>query len=108
MAAARVRAIFWLKDAISDYKLWQRAQELKAEVQKRQIEDENDALPSAAALPYPLTPRKLTSMKAASHLPTASSSSSSSSSDAPPHSLSRINDAEVYDLSYPFAFKINA
>jgi hypothetical protein len=91
-----VRAIFWLKDAVSDYKLWERAQEFKSEMQKQRDEDDEPALTSSAALPYPLTPRKLVTMKTSSPLPATSSSISiSSSSDTPPHSASRISDIEV-------------
>jgi hypothetical protein len=97
VAAARVRAIFWLKDAVGDYRLWEKTQAFKAEMQKQKQQDEDDlkSLPEEAAVPYPLTPRKLVTMKTASPMATVNSSSS----DAPPHSASRIDDFEVNECA---------
>jgi hypothetical protein len=123
VAAGRVRAIAWLKDAVDDYRHWEKMHgQTEASLQQQQQNldqkhrqptemhhEQPDAplTPSSSSLPYPLTPRKLETLKAVSvenssvGVGDASSSNIGSMHPPPPHSLSRINDAEVSNLINP-------
>ena len=119
VAAGRVRAIAWLKDAVDDYRHWERMQEQTEASQKQHQQQHLDRqptdmrhqqpdatlAPSSSGLPYPLTPKKLETLKSVSVENSSVGADDTSISDIssmhppPPHSLSRINDAEVSNQS---------
>jgi hypothetical protein len=108
-----VRAIEWLKDAVDDYRHWEKMQdktqqqqqqhqqnESREQVQQQNLHDhqqQKDPSPmlSATSMPYPLTPRKMMALKSSGTSSESPSSSVAHDPHAPPHSPSRINDFEV-------------
>ena len=84
----------------SIFRCWQSKQE-----QNRALNEDDVMSPSATALQYPLTPRKLTALKSAPQAVLESQSENGDVSGGAPHSASRIADAEV--ISNVFASHCN-
>jgi hypothetical protein len=117
-----LRAIEWLKDAVDDYRHWEKMQD-KAQQQEQHQQNEsrqpghhehlldhhpqNDSSPTlcATSMSYPLTPRKMMALKSGTSLESPSSSVVQGP-HAPPHSPSRITDFEVSLRAFTLNFDI--